>query len=64
MPTYQYKCEICGNKFEVRRKMSESDKELKCPRCGAEQRRKISSRFNSILGSLDTMRKWAFSSCI
>lgn len=36
MPLYQYECEKCGHKFEVQRKMGESDKDLKCPKCGAE----------------------------
>ncbi len=46
MPTYQYECEICGNKFEVQRKMTESDKELQCPRCGSEHPRRDFSELN------------------
>jgi putative FmdB family regulatory protein len=54
MPIYQYECEICGNKFEVQRKMTESDKELKCPRCGAEHPQTDFSEFSFTPCSVDT----------
>jgi len=48
MPLYQYECEKCGHKFEVQRKIGESDKELKCPKCGAEHpQRDYSAAFNT-----------------
>lgn len=38
MPTYDYKCQQCGYKFEKRQKMS--DEKLKtCPKCGGELHR-------------------------
>lgn len=49
MPTYQYECEKCGHKFELQRKIGETDKELKCPKCGAEHPRRDFSEFNTCL---------------
>ena len=34
MPIYEYKCTRCSEKFEIRRCLSESGKELECPKCG------------------------------
>lgn len=31
MPTYDYKCNACGEEFEARRKISERDEPLECP---------------------------------
>ena len=47
MPIYQYECEKCGHKFELRRKIGESDNELKCPKCGAEHPRRDFSGLNT-----------------
>ncbi len=42
MPTYEYKCEDCGNKFEKFQSMK--DKTIaKCPNCGGKVQRLISS---------------------
>lgn len=42
MPTYEYKCEDCGEQFEVVQKMSEEP--LKhCPACNKETLKKIIS---------------------
>jgi len=41
MPTYEYKCEQCGQSFEVFQKMT--DKPVKkCPECGGKARKLIS----------------------
>jgi len=45
MPIYEYECLTCGERFELRRSMSDSDQELKCPQCGAENPRRIFSTF-------------------
>ncbi|MFC1935452.1 zinc ribbon domain-containing protein [Chloroflexota bacterium] len=45
MPVYEYECASCGERLELRRGMSDSDSEIKCPRCGAEQPRRIFSLF-------------------
>jgi putative FmdB family regulatory protein len=36
MPTYEYECEKCGNKFENFHWFGGAAKKLKCPKCGAE----------------------------
>jgi len=41
MPTYEYKCENCGYKFEKFQKMSDKSIE-KCPKCGGTIRRLFS----------------------
>ena len=35
MPTYDYKCSDCGNKFELFQKMTEKPLS-KCPKCGGK----------------------------
>ena len=37
MPTYGYKCKECGRVFEVFRRFSDYDKEIKCPNCGSDK---------------------------
>lgn len=34
MPIYEYKCPVCGHKFEVLTSISKRD-EVKCEKCGA-----------------------------
>lgn len=41
MPTYEYECCKCNNKFEVFQKMSEEPLS-KCPECGGKVKRLIS----------------------
>jgi putative FmdB family regulatory protein len=45
MPIYEYECQKCGERFEVRRGMAESDNETKCPKCEAEKPRRVFSVF-------------------
>ncbi|MCX5994750.1 MAG: zinc ribbon domain-containing protein [Chloroflexi bacterium] len=47
MPIYQYECEKCGHKFELRRKIGEGDNELKCPKCGAGNPQRDFSELNT-----------------
>ncbi|MFW6150690.1 MAG: FmdB family zinc ribbon protein [Chloroflexota bacterium] len=35
MPIYEYVCRTCGEKFECRRGLNESDEDIRCPHCGA-----------------------------
>jgi len=35
VPIYEYECVKCGLRFELRRSISDSDSEIKCPKCGA-----------------------------
>ena len=42
MPTYEYKCDACGNEFEKFQTMS-SDPIKKCPKCGKNKVRRLIS---------------------
>jgi putative FmdB family regulatory protein len=38
MPTYQYRCEKCGTKFERTETIAEHEAlKLKCPKCGSKK---------------------------
>lgn len=45
MPTYEYICTNCGQKFEIKASMSEKGKGLKttCPTCGGTQAQQVLS---------------------
>lgn len=43
MPTYDYKCEKCGHRFEKFEKISDLEKEKCCPICGQIAKRLISN---------------------
>ena len=43
MPTNDYKCEECGKVFEVFRRFSDFDKEIKCPSWGNDKAGRIFS---------------------
>ena len=45
MPIYEYECLKCGDRFELRRSMSDSDRDVKCLKCGAEKVRRVFSAF-------------------
>lgn len=36
MPLYEYKCKKCNLVFAELRKISEREKEISCPECGAD----------------------------
>jgi len=46
MPIYEYKCHHCGEKFEARRSITDSDTNLKCPQCGHKNPHRIFSTFS------------------
>jgi putative FmdB family regulatory protein len=45
MPIYEYECDKCGERFELRRGIAESDDAVKCPKCGDEYLRRVISSF-------------------
>ncbi|RLC69584.1 MAG: zinc ribbon domain-containing protein [Chloroflexi bacterium] len=45
MPIYEYQCLKCGQRFELRRSMTESDSDVRCPKCGAEHPQRVFSVF-------------------
>ena len=36
MPMYEYRCDTCGACYEQLRRMSDAERDLKCPRCDSE----------------------------
>ena len=40
MPTYEYRCDVCGEKFEFMQSITEDPVE-NCPKCGGSVRRLI-----------------------
>lgn len=42
MPTYEFKCSVCGHRFDEFLPITNNLK-IKCPACGGETRRLISS---------------------
>ncbi len=52
MPIYEYQCTKCGEEFSVRQSMGEDGSKLNCPKCQAENpKRLISSFFGGGSGS-------------
>jgi putative FmdB family regulatory protein len=51
MPIYEYRCEDCGRAFELLRRYSEADTDLKCPACESEDVRRRVSCFAASSGS-------------
>jgi|WetSurMetagenome_2_1015567.scaffolds.fasta_scaffold02263_12 putative FmdB family regulatory protein len=51
MPIYEYKCQKCGAKFEIRRSINENDKDIKCPKCETESPRRVFSAFTTGCGA-------------
>jgi putative FmdB family regulatory protein len=47
MPIYEYECNHCGHKFELLRRINDSDAEIKCPECGADYPKRLVSMFGS-----------------
>ena len=47
MPIYEHECLVCGERFEIRRSMSDRDSEVKCQVCGAEKTHRILSVFSA-----------------
>ena len=50
MPTYEYNCGECKNRFTLQMTISEYDKKksLSCPKCKSKDLRRIYSVFNAV----------------
>lgn len=46
MPIYEYQCESCGERFERRRSLNDSDIDIQCPKCGAKNPKRSISGFS------------------
>ena len=53
MPTYEYECERCSHKFEIRKEMKYYNTSEKCPRCHVVAKRLISAGTGFILEGSD-----------
>jgi putative FmdB family regulatory protein len=51
MPIYEYRCEECGRAFEMLRRFSDADTDLKCPSCDSEEVERQISCFATSAGS-------------
>jgi putative FmdB family regulatory protein len=51
MPIYEYRCEVCGEKFEKFVRSISAQVELKCPGCGSERVKKAFSVFGTTSSS-------------
>ncbi|MFW6055939.1 MAG: FmdB family zinc ribbon protein [Chloroflexota bacterium] len=45
MPLYEYECDACGRRFEVRQGVGENGTSLKCPSCKTPSPRRVFSTF-------------------
>ncbi len=48
MPIYEYQCTKCGESFEVRQSMGADGSSLNCPKCKAENPKRLISSFSNI----------------
>lgn len=44
MPIYEYECERCGGKFELFRRFGDEEHKIECPKCQAENPKRVISR--------------------
>jgi len=47
MPIYEYQCQQCGERFEVRQSIGEDGSRLNCPKCKAGNPERLFSSFFS-----------------
>jgi len=47
MPLYEYRCQKCGKKFELLRRMSDADRYLECPECRSAEVERLLSTFSA-----------------
>ncbi len=55
MPTYEYTCKKCGERFDVKRSFFEKEQKEKCPKCGTESTERVFSVFGQ--GTSDGSRQ-------
>ena len=47
MPLYEYRCQKCGKRFEMLRRMADADRDLECPECRSEEVERLLSTFST-----------------
>jgi putative FmdB family regulatory protein len=60
MPIYEYRCEVCGSKFDKLVRSMTATVEVECPKCHSKQCKKSISLFGTSSGSSNAS---ASSSC-
>jgi putative FmdB family regulatory protein len=60
MPIFEYRCENCGNKYDVLHKSSVNQKEVTCPKCNSAKSKKLLSTFSA---SIDGSSSYSSNSC-
>ena len=45
MPLYEYRCESCGRAFEQLRRLSDNDRDVRCPDCDSKEIKRLLSSF-------------------
>ena len=50
MPLYEYRCQACGDDFEILRGLHEKDEDVKCPQCGEKKAEKLLSACCTVKG--------------
>jgi putative FmdB family regulatory protein len=48
MPIYEYVCTYCGEIFELLRRLSDEDINIKCPKCGKTKVKRMISTFSTV----------------
>ena len=46
MSSYKYRCQQCGEQFEYSKGLFERENKIKCPKCSAQNLKKIISPIN------------------
>ncbi len=62
MPLYEYECDKCGRRTEVRQSVGQNGADVVCPACGAVGLRRVFSKF-FCAGSDDSSFGGGGSSC-
>ena len=53
MPIYEYVCACCGEKFELLRRFSDEDSDVKCANCGKTDAKRMVSAFSTTASTGD-----------
>ncbi|MFW6125643.1 MAG: FmdB family zinc ribbon protein [Chloroflexota bacterium] len=63
MPIYEYQCAECGERFEVRQSFGDDGSKVSCPKCKAENPKRLISSFFSPNASDSDMPDLSCPSC-
>ena len=63
MPIYEYQCIGCGERFEVRQSVGEDGSKLNCPKCRAQNPKRLVSSFFSPTPSTSEPSELGYPTC-